>query len=130
MIIKNGFNKIWILSGGIFVSIPSFKWENSDGLASPENLQVQTALDKLKGNQIHKQKKLRVLSTANVFFYLFKSELANLEFSRGKVDPFTKLEIVKHTTNTKLHSYSQKVNEIKGQNSEILPWNTPPIFKQ
>lgn len=49
------------------------------------------------------------------------------EFSRGKVEPFTKL--VKFTTN-KLDSHSQKVNEIKGQNSEIHPWNILPILKQ
>lgn len=38
--------------------------------------------------------------------------------------------MVKYTTNTELDSYSQKVNEIKGQNSEILLWNTPLILKQ
>lgn len=38
--------------------------------------------------------------------------------------------MVTYTTNIKLDSYSQKVNEIKGQNSEILLRNTPLILKQ
>lgn len=30
--------------GGIFVSIPSFRWENLDGLASPETVQVHSKI--------------------------------------------------------------------------------------
>lgn len=119
--------------GGIFVSISSFKWENENGIPSSENLQVHsnighpvislaTAIDKLKVKWIHKQKKLRLLNTVNFFFFLVLSWPKYLEFSRGKVESFTKPGIINSTTNIKLDSYSQKVNEIKEQNSEVLLW--------
>lgn len=82
--------------GGIFASISSFKWENLDGLASSENVQVHCNIghpSHLHGNSPWQVKRQLHSQTEKV--KTTESWPNNLEFSRGKVEPFTKLEIIK-----------------------------------
>lgn len=143
MQVKNGFNKTWkqFLSGGLFcfhliLQMRLLRWP-----CLSENVQVHSSIghhSHLHGNspwQVKRQldsqteKKLRPLSTVTYYFEV-QSWPNNLEFSRWNAEPLIKLGTANFTINTKLDTYSQKVSEIRGQNSEILPWNRSPILKQ